>query len=162
MELTIVAHEQHRLRRIPQPLLQPPLTGYVQIVVRLVEQQHLVLTTQQQLEREALLLTAGQGRQLAVLADVIGQSECGDRDGVPEHLRVIAARVAPVRQRMRVRQLGRLVIALHEGDLGRLEVGPGGADRFGRERDQEFLHRGRVADPPDELPHDPQATHPRD
>ena len=38
---------------------EPPLAGHVEVVVRLVEQQHLVRPARQRLQREPLLLTAG-------------------------------------------------------------------------------------------------------
>ena len=47
------------------------LPGHVEEVVRLVEQQHLVRAAQQRLEREALLLAAGQRREIAVLRPVV-------------------------------------------------------------------------------------------
>src|SRR4051794_28693155 len=84
---------------------------------------------QQRLERQPLLLTARQRGQLAVLAPLVGDTEGGDRDGVPGHLGVVAAGVAPLGQRVGVRHLRALVVGLHERELGRLDGVPGLPDR---------------------------------
>ncbi len=97
-QLAVVADEQHGLAGVEQPLLEPPLARDVEVVVRLVEQQHLVGPAQQRLQRQPLLLAARQRRQLAVLAAVVGDAERGDGDGVPGDLGVVAADVAPVRR----------------------------------------------------------------
>jgi hypothetical protein len=83
-------------------LLQPPLARHVEEVVRLVQQQHLVRPAQQRLQRQPLLLAAGQGAHHPVLGVGQRQAERGDRHGVPENLRVVPARVAPTGQRVRV------------------------------------------------------------
>jgi hypothetical protein len=59
-QLAVVADVQHRLRRLGQGRLEPALAGHVEVVVRLVEQQHGVRPAQQRLEGEPLLLPAGQ------------------------------------------------------------------------------------------------------
>ena len=76
-------------------LLEPLLAGHVEVVVRLVEQEHVGVGAQQHLEGEALLLAAREGGQRTVA----GHGERlahGDRAaGVPQHLGVPAAGVAP-------------------------------------------------------------------
>ena len=59
-QLAVVADEEHRLAGLGQLLLQPALAGDVEVVVRLVEQEHLVGAAQQRLEHQPLLLAAGQ------------------------------------------------------------------------------------------------------
>jgi hypothetical protein len=50
-QFTVVRNKQHRLDRLPQLVLKPELARDVEVVVRLVEQQHLVGAAQQGLER---------------------------------------------------------------------------------------------------------------
>ena len=121
-QLAVVADEQHRLRGLPQPLLQPALARHVEVVVRLVQQQHLVRPAQQRLQREPLLLAAGQRAHHPVLGPLERDAERGDGDGVPADLGVVAAGVAPGRERGRVPQLGRLVLGLGQRPLGRLQL----------------------------------------
>src|SRR5258706_301878 len=56
----VVADKQPRLRRFDQLFLQPAFSGYVEIVVRLVEQQYGVLAAEKRLQREPFLLAAGE------------------------------------------------------------------------------------------------------
>ncbi len=102
-QLPVVRHVQHRLGRLAQPRLQPALARYVQEVVRLVEQQHLVAAAQQQVEREPLLLAAGEGpdRTVPHLVPRLVQHRHGDR--VEQHLGVVPAGLAPAGQRVGVR-----------------------------------------------------------
>jgi len=152
-QLAVVADEQHRLAAGQQRLLQPALARHVQEVVRLVEQQDLLGPAQQGLERQPLLLATGQGRQESVLAPVVRHAQRGRGADVPQDLGVIPARVAPVRERLRVRHLSIGVLALHHGQLGQLEGPPGGSDQRRREVQQQVPHLGRVPDRTDELPH---------
>ena len=154
-----MADEQHRLRALPQPFLQPALARYVEEVVGLVEEQHLVAAAQQQLQRQPLLLAAREGDELAVLAPLVGRPERGDGDGVPEHLGVVAADIAPVPQRMRIAELAPLVVALHYRQLALLHAVPGLPDVVGCQPDQEVLDRGGVAHRADELAHHPEPAH---
>ena len=133
-QLAVVADEQDRLRRLPDPLLQPDLAGHVEEVVGLVEQQDLVGPAQQVLQHQPLLLAAGEGAQLAVLRPVVGHAEAGDRADVPDHLEVVAAGVGVLRQRLGVAHLGPLVVGLHQRqlepvDLGVRRPGPAAARR---------------------------------
>ena len=61
-QLAVVADEQDGLRGLHEPILQPPLRGHVEVVVGLVEEEHLVGSAQQRLEHHPLLLAARQGR----------------------------------------------------------------------------------------------------
>jgi hypothetical protein len=136
-QLAIVRDEQHGLHRLAQRVLQPQLARHVQVVVRLVEQQHLVRPAQQRLEGEPLLLAAGQRAQPAILGPLVGHAERGHRAGVPQHLRVVPAGVAPVGKRLRVAHLGRLVVVvLHHRQLGRVERGSGLLDPRRRHPEQ--------------------------
>ena len=105
-QLAVVADQQHRLGRLAQPVLQPALAGDVEVVVRLVEQQHLVRPAQQRLQHQPLLLTAGQRAHLAPLRLLERDAERGHRADVPERLGVVAAGVRPVGERLGVRASG--------------------------------------------------------
>ena len=161
-QLPVVTDEQNGLAGVEQPLLEPPLARDVEVVVRLVEQQHLVRPAQQRLEGQPLLLPAGQRRQLAVLAPLERNAQRGDGDGVPGDLGVVPADVAPVREGGGVGHLVALVVGLHERELGRVDGVPGLADGGRREVDQEPLHGRVVADRADELPHDAEPAGARD
>ena len=120
-QLAVVADEQHRLGRLQQLVLQPALGRYVEVVVRLVEQQHLVRTAEQGLQHEPLLLAAGQRAHLTPLRPLVRRAERGHRADVPERLGVVPPDVAPVGQRLRVAHLHPLVVVLHHRQLGRVE-----------------------------------------
>ena len=62
-----MADEQDRLRGLPDPALQPDLARYVEEVVRLVEQEHLVGTGEEVLQHQPLLLPSAEAVQIAVL-----------------------------------------------------------------------------------------------
>ena len=96
-QLPVVGDVEHRLGGLVEPVLEPALAGHVEEVVRLVEQQHLVGAAQQQLQREPLLLAAGQGGQLAVLRPVVGHAERGGAAHVPERPRRRTRRRRPSR-----------------------------------------------------------------
>ncbi len=161
-QLTVVADEQDRLRRLGQGRLEPALAGHVEVVVRLVEQQHLVGPAQQRLQRQTLLLTAGQRVQPAVLRLVVRNAEGGDGAGVPHDLGVVAVRVGPVGQRGGVAQLGLGVLGLHHRQLGGVQRQPGGAHPGGGQRQQQVAHGGLVPDRADELAHHPDPARARD
>jgi hypothetical protein len=59
-QFPVVRDVEDGLLRFGEPGLEPPLGRHVQEVVRLVQQQHLVVAAQQQFQREALLLAARQ------------------------------------------------------------------------------------------------------
>ena len=134
------------------------LPGHVEVVVRLVEQQHLVRPAEQGLEHQPLLLAAGERAHLAPLRLVERDAERRDRAGVPEHLGVVPAGVGPVGQRLRVAHLGRLVVVLHHRQLGLLEGGGRRPHRRRRDRHQQVAHRRVVAHRADELPHHAEAA----
>ena len=90
-----MADEQDRLRAGLQRVLEPLLAGDVEVVVGLVEEQHVGVGAQQHLEGEPLLLAARQRGQRPV-AGLGERLAHGDRAaGVPQHLGVPAAGVAP-------------------------------------------------------------------
>ena len=154
--------EQDGLGRIAQLALQPQLAGDVQVVVRLVEEQHLVGAAQQRLEDEALLLTAGQGTDLAPLRLLVRHAEGGHRAHVPDGLSRVPAGVAPVGQRLRVGQLGCLVVALHDGEFGRVHGQRRCPNQRPRHGHQQVPDGSLVPHRPDELRHHAQPAAGRD
>ena len=120
-QLAIVADQQHGLLRRAQLALEPALRGHVEVVVGLVEQQHLVGAAQQRLERQPLLLAAAQARHVAVLRALERDAERRDRALVPEGLLLVAAGVRVVGDRRRVRHLIRRGVLVDEGVLGGVE-----------------------------------------
>jgi len=118
-------------------LLQPALARDVEVVVGLVEQQDLGRAAQQGLKHQPLLLAAGQGANLAPAAALVAHPERGHAAGIPHHLGVIAARVAPLGQRRRVPHLGGLVVALHHHQLSGIQPGRGSLHPGRRDRDQQ-------------------------
>ena len=158
-QLPVVADEEDRLLRLVDPLLEPELARHVEEVVRLVEQQHLVRSAQQELQHEPLLLATGQRREVAVLRPVVGQAERRRRAHVPDDLDVVAAGVGPLGQRRGVAHLGLLVVGVHQRQLARLDVRGRLPDPRRRHR-QEQLGHGRRARA-DHLAHHAEATGPR-
>ena len=167
-QLAVVAHEQHGLLGRAQGILEPALAGHVEVVVRLVEQQHLLRTAQQRLEHEPLLLAARERVDLAVLRTLERDAERGDRAGVPHGLLVVAAGIRVLRERGRVGQLVHRRVVLDERELGAVDGVRGIPNRFGSDRDQQVAHGRGVAAVPtggtvsDELVHDAEAAVDRD
>ena len=157
-QLPVVADQQHRLRRLSQPLLQPALTGHVEVVVRFVQQQHLVVAAQQRLQRQPLLLPAGQRGQVAVPHPVVRRAERRRGAHVPPHLGVVPAGVAPGGERGRVPELGGLVAAGQHRLLGGGKLAGGRAQRRRRHLHQQVADRTAVPDGADELAHHAQAA----
>ena len=100
-QLAVVGDEQDRLRRLDQPLLQPPLAGHVEIVVRLVEQQHLVRVRAAAPRAPAASARRRTAFDLAPPGPLVGDADRLDGAGVPEHLDVPAAGVRPLGERAR-------------------------------------------------------------
>jgi hypothetical protein len=157
-QLAVVADVQHGLGRGVEALLEPALAGYVEEVVRLVEQQHFVRAPQQRLEHEPLLLATGQGGQVAVLCAGVRHPERRGAAGVPQHLGVIAAGVGVLRQRGGIAHLDGLVVALHQGELDLVDQAGCRAYAQGRDREQQVAHRPVVVALCHHLPHHPEAT----
>ena len=157
-QLAVVADEQHRLGRLDELVLQPPLGRDVEVVVGLVEQQDLLRATQQCLEDQSLLLPAREGRDLAPLRLLEGHTERRHRADVPEGLVVVAAGVGPVHQGLCVGQLVTLGVALHHQQLGAVDLRGGPPHRLGRDGHEQVAHRRLVADLADELAHDAEAA----
>ena len=157
-QLAVVADEEDRLGRLADPALEPDLAGHVEVVVRLVEQQHLVGAAQEVLEHQPLLLTTRQRAQQPVTGAVEGQLHGCRGAHVPRHLGVVAAGVGVLPQGRGVRHLGALVVDVHQRELG-------GVDRLGGRPDPGWGHRqqevvdGLVpAAVTDELAHHAQAS----
>ena len=108
-QLAVVRDEQHGLRRLAQRLLEPALAGHVEVVVGLVEQQHLVASAQQRLEGEPLLLAAREGADGSLAGGCEREAERLAAARLPERLGIPSADVAPARDRLGVGELRRLV-----------------------------------------------------
>jgi hypothetical protein len=157
-----VRNEQHGLRRLPQLPFKPAFARHVQVVVRLVEQQHLVRTAQQRLQHQPLLLATGKCGHAPPLGLVVGHAEGRHGAHVPDRLCGVPARVGPVAQRLRVGQLGGLVVALHDRQFGRVHRAGGVADARPGHGHQQVPDRPVIADRPDELRHHAQPAAGRD
>ena len=141
-QLAVVADEQDGLGAAAQLVLEPPLAGDVEEVVRLVEEQDGGIAPQQRLEREALLLAAGAGGDPAVADLVEGEPQDLGGDGVPEDLDLVPADLGPVADRLGVGDGRRRVV--RAGLVQRL--GPGEPLAGGRARWPE--RRRAAAGPP--------------
>ena len=141
-QFPVVAHQQHRLAGGGELLLQPAFAGHIQVVVRLIEQEHIRGPAQQRLEHQPFLLAAGQGAQFAPAAPLIPDSQGGEGARVPEHLGVVASGVAPFGQGRRITHLGGLVVALHHGQLGRIKPLRRRPQSQRRDRNQQVPDRG--------------------
>ncbi len=150
--------QQHGLLGRAQGILEPALAGHVEVVVGLVEQQHLLRTAQQRLEHEPLLLAARERADLAVLRALERDAERRDRAGVPHGLLVVSTHVGVVGEGGRVGQLVHRGVVLDERELGAVDGGRGIPHRFGGDGDQQVAHRGGVTHVPDELVHDAEAA----
>ncbi len=120
-QFPVVGDEEHRLAGLLELLLQPPLAGDVQIVVRLVQEQHLVGPAEQRLQHQPLLLTPAERAHLAPLRLLVRHAECGHGADVPQRLGLVAACLGPVAQRLRVRHLRGLVVDGENALLGRVD-----------------------------------------
>lgn len=157
-QFPVVGDEQHGLAGLGEPLLQPALAGHVEVVVRLVEQQHLVGAAQQRLQDEAFLFTPGQGAHLPPLGLVVRHPQRGRGAHVPQGLRLVPPRLGPVGERLRVGQLGGLVVHRHDRVLGGVDGARGLPDPGRRDGHQQVAHGGLVADGAHELAHHAEAA----
>lgn len=140
-QFTIVAHQQDRLPSSPQLPLQPAFGGHVEVVVGLVEEQHLVVPAQQALQGQPLLLASRQRRGLAPPCLVPRQVQGGHAARVEQHLVVVAAAVGVVGQGRGVGQVQLLGVVVHEGQFERIDGVRCGRDPGRREREQQVAHR---------------------
>lgn len=157
-EFTVVGDEQDRLAGLLEPLLQPALAGYVEVVVRLVQEQHLFAAAQQRLQHEPLLLTTGERADLPELRLVVRHSERGHGAHVPQGLELVAVHLGPVRQGLRVGELGRLVVDGHDAVLGLVDLGGDLADAGRCDRHEQISYGRLVAYGAHELAHHAQAA----
>ena len=153
-QLAVVADDQDRLVGLADPALEPDLAGHVEVVVGLVEQQHLVRAAEQELQDQPLLLAAGQGAQVAVLRPVVRHAQRGHRAHVPDDLDVVATGVGELRERLGVGHLRLLVVGLHQRQLAAVDLGRCLADPRRRDAEQQ-VGDGRVLAErgADDLPH---------
>ena len=150
--------EQDGLRAGDQLVLQPAFGRDVQVVVGLVQEEHFLGSAQQRFEHDTLLLTAGQGGDLAPLRLLERHSQRGDRAHVGVCLPVVATDVGPVRQGLRIGHLVGLTVALHHAEFGGVDRTGGQAHRVRGHGEQEVAHSRVVANVADELTHDGQTT----
>ena len=134
-QLTIVADVQHRLLGRDELTLEPALRRDVEEVVGLVEHEHVIVSPQQVLEREPLLLAAAQGRKRSVgnAPEVVAEGPSARL--VPGHFELVSAGVAPRCQGLCITH--RLAV---EPLLGRGEPDGGGTEPCGRERQEQAPH----------------------
>ena len=161
-QLAVVADEEHGLRGVTEPLFEPALSRNVEVVVGLVEDQDVGVASQQRFQDQALLLAARQ-RADGPRCDIHERgSHRGDGAGIPQHLGVVAADVAPVCPRVREAQSG-FGRSRRVGDaLGGEEARVGFAELRRTDADQQLPNRGVVPDGADELAHDPEPAVDRD
>ena len=151
-----MADEEHGLAARSQLALEPALGRDVEEVVGLVEHEHVVLATEEGLQREPLLLAAAERRERAIgdVAEVGAERPAGAL--VPEHLGVVAAGVAPLGERRGVaHRVGGGV------RVGGVEPQRGAADAIRGDRDEQVAHGADGAlgaGGADELAHDAEPT----
>lgn len=155
-QLPVVGDEEHRLPRLLELRLQPPLAGDVEVVVRLVEQQHLVRTAQQRLQHEPLLLTAAERPQLTPLRLLVRNTERGHGAHVPHGLGLVSAGLRPVAEGLRVLHLRGLVVDGEDQLLGPVDRLRGLTDARLGDGDEQIPDRTVVPDRAHELRHHPE------
>ena len=99
-QVAVVADQQHRLARRGDPRLELQLGGDVEEVVGLVEQQHLRLALEQDVEHEPLALAARELRRRAPADVVERRADDPPARRVPLPLELVAAELGPVRDRL--------------------------------------------------------------
>ena len=145
-QLAVVRDEQHGLRRRAQLALEPALAGHVEVVVGLVEQQHLLGSAQQRLEREPLLLAArerarARGTSPARTGCRAPPSCSGPRRSPARSRRPRRSRRARSRSASASSVSSRSMMRV----LGRLELERRVAHAPRRDRDEQVVHRRRRA-----------------
>ena len=151
-----MAHEQHGLRALRELAFEPLLRGHVEEVVGFVEKEHVGVTAEQDLEREALLLTAREGRAEAGADRVERTVERRGRTDVPENLLVVAAGLAPHCVRAcepHARALTRLGLRPTRRVVELFRRAP---HRGRRQRQQQFAHGAVVGRRAHQLAHEAQ------
>ena len=98
-------HVEDRLGRLAEPLLQPALAGHVEEVVGLVEQQHLVAARSSNSSANRFCSPPESVRERTVLDRVPGSPSTATATRVAQDLDLVAARLAPGDERLRVREL---------------------------------------------------------
>jgi hypothetical protein len=152
-QFTVVGDEEDGLAGLGEPFLQPALAGDVEIVVGLVEKEHLVGAAQEGLQDEPLLLAAGERADLTPLCLLVGNAERGRGAHVPQRLGLVAAGLRPVGEGLGVLQLGGLVVDGHDGVLGGVHGAGRLAEAGGGDGDEQVTYGRLVAYGSDELPH---------
>ncbi len=150
----VMAHEQDRLRVRRDRVLEPAFALDVERVVGLVEQDRLEGRTEDHLEGEPLALTARERLDPALGALRIALSERRVGAAVEHDLGVVPARFAPLRERIRVPELGLLPGVIGEPPFGRADALGGLCDARLRVGEQEVPDRRRARVRTDELTHE--------
>jgi hypothetical protein len=157
-QLAVVRDVQDGLGRLGDPCFEPPLARDVEIVVRFVEDQHVVRASEQGLQDEPFLLTTGQRHHVAPLREVKGLADALRAADVPEHFGVVTADVGPVSQRGGVGELCSFVVAVHKCQFGLVQDCRSLLDPQRRHRDQQIPHRRDTSPGADELAHHADRT----
>ena len=162
-ELAVVADDEDRLRRRRDAPLQAALGRHVEEVVGLVEQQHVGVGGEDELEHELLALAA---RELvgAAGADLVeARADDRPRGRVPPALELVAAELRPRRDRLAERHpgLGRVGAGV-EVALGLEHRRPRRAQAARGEVEQQLADRPHVAVEAHVLAHEDVARAERD
>jgi hypothetical protein len=144
---TVVAHHQHGRLGGEQLLFQPDACRDVEVVVGLVEQQHVGIAGEEQVEHQPLAFTARQltDESRGHVVDRGLHAALGGR--VPARFELVAAEIAPRREGLAV--VGGTGLTRGQCMLGGDEVTPGIAQRSWRDGEQQVAHavgRSRHAD----------------
>ena len=124
-----MADQQDGLSARCDPFLEPGLAGYVEVVVRLIQQQDLIGSAQQGLEDQALLLTPRERLHPTPLHLVVRRPERRRAADVPGDLGVVAADIGEVGQCLRIAHLDVGVLRGHEEFLDGIHLGRRRAQR---------------------------------
>ncbi len=153
-KLAVVGNEKDGLCRLLETTLQPEFTRDVEIVVRLVQEQHIVRPPKERFQHQALLLTARKIANRTVLAAIERHPERGHGACIPQNLGVITTGVTPVHQRLRVCRRRHVVLVLDHDKLSAFNGLPRGTQIWAGDRNKESPDRDVVTNRSDELGHD--------
>ncbi len=151
-QIAIVGDDQHGLAGRGDRRLQSPLARNVEEVVGLVEEEDLGVGREEDLEHQALALTARQGGGEPACERVEPLAHDAPAGRVPASLELVAAELGPIADRGAERHPGGLVSVGH-GSLGCRHAFPGGPEGSGRELEQLIPHGRPVGSGPHSLRH---------
>jgi hypothetical protein len=137
----VVTHVEDRHRTGADPFLEPVFALDVEEIVRLVQQQHVEVGAEEDLQREPLALSAGERLGGALRALRVTGAEGRAGAPVPHDLHPVTAGVLPRGEGIRVRELNGVGGAGREGGLGGEDPRTCRSDLPGCVRQQELPHR---------------------